>query len=362
MMDIDLERVKEIANKRGRKNKAEREYLELYRKHIAETGQEDTILSAAASAKKSGRKARAGKCVRTMAPTEAQTVDAAAGAKSPAGASGGAQTIAAQLSEPARRENIILFLRCKEEDLYDITPSRQAVPAPAATIADTAGSVSTPQNQTRLTALNGGVQPTGEQEKRLISTKLHDLQKMLHTNTNPDKQSCCFWCTCPFSNPPIYIPKHVVNGMYEVYGCFCMPECAVAFLFNEAIDTNIKWERYTLLNHIYSCIYNYKDNIKPSPSPYYLLDKFYGNMSVEEYRRLVRERELLLVVDKPLTRVMPELLEDGNKNDVRGLYGAHGAGANVADSGGFRLARSKPLAHQRKRAGGIHALLSAGRT
>lgn len=338
--DIDLERVKDIANKRGRKSKADREYLERYNAYLEETGAEDTILAAAASAKRGGRKARSGKCVHTVA----------VGAPAPA---------SAPTPAPARRENIIIFLRCKEEDLYGDAgaPSAPGVgfSATTSTLVDSASAVGA-----RPVAGNTAarVAPSDDQEQRLITNKLYDLQKMLHTNTNPDKQSCCFWCTCPFSNPPIYIPKHVVNGMYEVYGCFCMPECAAAFLFNESIDTNIKWERYTLMNHIYSCIYNYKNNIKPAPSPYYLLDKFYGNLSVDEYRRLVRERELLLVVDKPLTRVMPELLEDGNKNDIRGMYGAPAGAPAGGAAGSYRLARSKPLAHQRKRAGGIHKLLS----
>ena len=90
--------------------------------------------------------------------------------------------------------------------------------------------------------------------------KLKELQIMLHNNNN--KHSACFWCTCDFDNPPIFIPKHYINEHYEVYGCFCSPECACSFLMNENIDSSIKFERYHLLNHIYSKIYNYTKNIK----------------------------------------------------------------------------------------------------
>ena len=72
-----------------------------------------------------------------------------------------------------------------------------------------------------------------------------------------DKKSDCFHCTYSFSNPPIYIPKRIRNGIIEVYGCFCSPECAVSHLKCEPIDTSTKWERYSLLNNIYSKIYNY---------------------------------------------------------------------------------------------------------
>ena len=139
--------------------------------------------------------------------------------------------------------------------------------------------------------------------------KLKELQNNLHIN-NCNKKSACFWCTYNFDNPPIYIPKHYINKSYEVYGCFCSPECAVSFLMNENIDSSIRFERYHLLNYIYGEIYNYTRNIKPAPNPYYLLDKFQGNLSINEYRNLNANDSLLLIVNKPLTRIMPELHED----------------------------------------------------
>ena len=88
------------------------------------------------------------------------------------------------------------------------------------------------------------------------------------------------------------------------------PECAVAYLMKETIDDTTKFERYNLINQIYGKIYNYKKNIKPAPNPYYLLDKYYGNLSIEEYRKLLKSNHLLMIVEKPLTRIFPELHED----------------------------------------------------
>jgi hypothetical protein len=145
-----------------------------------------------------------------------------------------------------------------------------------------------------------------------IWKKLKQLQHNLHTNNFEDKKSCCFWDTCEFDNPPIYIPKHYLNNSYQVYGCFCSPECAAAYLMEENIDSSVKFERYQLLNNIYSKIYDYTKNIKPSPNPYYVLDKYYGNLDIQEYRSLLRKERLFLIADKPLTRVMPELHEDND--------------------------------------------------
>jgi len=145
-----------------------------------------------------------------------------------------------------------------------------------------------------------------------IWKKLKQLEHNLHINCVNNKKSACFWDTCEFDNPPIYIPKHYINGTYHVYGCFCSPECGVAYLMNESIDSSTKFERYHLFNHIYSKIYDYKKNIKPSPNPYYMLEKYYGNLSIQEYRSLLRNERLFLIIDKPLTRILPELHEDND--------------------------------------------------
>ena len=148
-------------------------------------------------------------------------------------------------------------------------------------------------------------------ELRVIWQKLKDLAYLLHNN-NVDKKSACFWCTFDFDSPPIFIPKYELNNKYYCYGCFCSPECATAFLFKETIDSSARFERYHMLNHIYSKIYAYQKNIKPAPDPYYTLNKYYGNLTIQEYRRLLKNERLLLVVDKPLCRTLPELHEDAD--------------------------------------------------
>jgi hypothetical protein len=151
-----------------------------------------------------------------------------------------------------------------------------------------------------------------ENDIRDVWKKLKVLEHNLHVNNISDKKSACFWCTFEFDNPPVYIPKHFIKDSYHVYGCFCTPECATAYLMEENIDSSAKFERYHLINHVYSKIYDYKKNIKPAPNPFYLLDKYYGNLSIQEYRSLLRNERLFLIVDKPLTRILPELHEDND--------------------------------------------------
>ena len=150
-----------------------------------------------------------------------------------------------------------------------------------------------------------------DKQKKEIYNKLSELEKNLNSN-NIHKKSACFWCTYDFDTPQIYIPSLYFKEKYNVYGCFCSPECACSHLFNENIDDNTKYERYQLLNYVYGKIYNYDKNIKLAPNPYYTLNKYMGNLDIQEYRQLLTYERLLLIINKPLTKIYPELHEDNN--------------------------------------------------
>jgi hypothetical protein len=171
-----------------------------------------------------------------------------------------------------------------------------------------------------------------------INAKLKRLKIDLYKNNLHDKKSACFWCTYDYDNPSCYIPKYEMDGTIYGYGSFCRPECAVAYLMKENIDDSMKFERYHLLNNIYSKVYQYKKNIKPAPNPYYLLDKFYGNLSIQEYRKMLKTEHMLLVIDKPLTRILPELHED-NEDTVLNIYGDSNSNISNANNGVYKVKR-----------------------
>jgi hypothetical protein len=82
--------------------------------------------------------------------------------------------------------------------------------------------------------------------ERDIWKKINQLKISFHksdicqnTRSTGAQRSACFWCTCEFDSPAIYIPKSVLKDMYNVYGCFCSPECGAAFLMNESIDSTM---------------------------------------------------------------------------------------------------------------------------
>jgi len=146
-------------------------------------------------------------------------------------------------------------------------------------------------------------------DNKIIYKKLQDLSKQLKSN-NITKKCACFWCTYDFDNDSIMIPKYELKGVYYCYGNFCSPECAASFLMNENVDSSKKFERYYLLNNVYCKIYNYEKNIKCAPSPFYMLEKYFGNLNIQEYRKLLKNERLLLLVDKPLAKLLPELYDE----------------------------------------------------
>lgn len=144
--------------------------------------------------------------------------------------------------------------------------------------------------------------------------KLKTLESQLHVNESCTHKSACFWCTYEYDNPTIYIPKHILKQTYHVYGSFCSPECAVAFLMRESLDTSVKFERLQLLHHLYAKLYDYSSGrIRPAPDPYYTLDKYCGNLSIQEYRSLFHQGRFFFVLEKPVVKLLPELHEDNEQ-------------------------------------------------
>lgn len=213
------------------------------------------------------------------------------------------------------KQNIILHLKCSSEELTNYNTG--------SLLDEQHKNIKAFTNNTKLDLFEINKNETPETQNikkknetidnKIIYEKIKKLKINLRHNNVLHKRSSCFWCTYPFDNPPIFIPKHQRKESIEVYGCFCSPECACSHLKNQLLDDSTRWERYTLLNNLYSKIYNYEKNIKPAPCPFYTLDKYYGNLSIKEYRKLLKNERLLMIVEKPLTKILPELCEENNE-------------------------------------------------
>lgn len=173
--------------------------------------------------------------------------------------------------------------------------------------------------------------------KKMIWEKIRQIKIHLSEDNISSKKSDCFWCHYSFDNPTIYIPQSKINDIYEVYGNFCSPECALAHLYSEQIDSSTKWERISLLHSLYSSIFQYTDKIKPSPNPKYLLDKYLGNMTIEEYRSMNHHKINLMILDKPITRIIPEITEYTDDIDIQARFNNKG---DISNQIKYRLSRN----------------------
>ena len=232
---------------------------------------------------------------------------------------------------PIEINNVILHLKCSLNDIkpnnfsMDVTYNPDIPPA-IESFSDTnnyasfnSENIIPPDNENNFSP---PIKETNNnpEDFKLINNKLKLLKMQLFKGDNNEKKSACFWCTYEFDNSPCYIP--IQNSQKEItgYGSFCRPECATAYLFKENIDDSIKFERYHLLNKCYGEIYDYNKSIKPSPDPHYTLDKFFGNLSIKEYRKLLKSDHMLVTLEKPFSKSLPELHEE-NDVLVSDIYG-----------------------------------------
>lgn len=162
------------------------------------------------------------------------------------------------------------------------------------------------------------------ERKNEISCKTHDnsnifiefieynKQKKWPSSTNID----CLWDTCSFNTQPYGIPIKKINNTYYMFGNFCCPECAAAYIFEMNDDSNI-WERYSLLNYLYN------DN-KPIfiANSKLLLKKFGGRYDINEYRKKNSSHSKYNIIYPPMISIIPSIEEtnyDYNNNTIANI-------------------------------------------
>ncbi len=260
----------------------------------------------------------------------------------------GSAKLVATKSEPSLipvivKTNVILTLKCSLKDLLDytnsiaMTPEEQTIYNLNQHIVETSGDFKPePTKVGGFDTFQPDLCPitdTKDVELAVLNEKLRKLKIDLYIKLS-NKSSSCFWCTSAFNNLPCFIPRYETNSCIQVYSNFCCPECALAYLLKEDIDDSVKFERVQLLNRMYRSDLDEGFNraIRPAPSPYYLLDKFFGSLTIQEFRRLNKTTYNLVLLDKPLSKQLPELHDLTNDN---GQYGSR--------TGNYRVKRASDM-------------------
>lgn len=117
----------------------------------------------------------------------------------------------------------------------------------------------------------------------------------------------CFWCCHPFNCTPCALPIKYENDTFHVYGNFCSPECCASYNFNDCIDKEKKWERYSLLNMLYRKVYQDKNIKIKLANPRQSLNIFGGHLSINEFRELNENYDKGYKINfPPLIAIIPQ--------------------------------------------------------
>jgi hypothetical protein len=166
------------------------------------------------------------------------------------------------------------------------------------------------------------------------------------SQTIPQKtEIACFWCAHSFAWQPCIIPEREEKGIYRVYGNFCSPNCCMAYLLHESLDTHVRWERVALLHRLYGKNYS-TGRIFPSPARE-SLQLFGGSVPIQQYRATLAEGKVRVDIQMPpMVSILGSIdtkpidfYDSSMKHTISPLLGEVVPKAEE----GLRLKRSKPL-------------------
>jgi len=155
----------------------------------------------------------------------------------------------------------------------------------------------------------------------------------------------CYWDCSTFRGRPCVIPVGIEEGIWRVYGNFCCPSCAAAYLFSERLDMHVQWERYALLNRLYvggmtECV--------PLAPPRFVLRLFGGPMDVADFRTAVEKKKMRIDVMTPpmisIIQVMDTKPIDFYDSSIKNNFIPWEMDRqNRPGAQGLRLRRTKPI-------------------
>ncbi len=182
--------------------------------------------------------------------------------------------------------------------------------------------------------------PLHYSERLMIRFQDANRDQRLPENTDV----ACFWDCHTFRGIPCVIPTKIEEDIWHVYGNFCSPECAAAYLFSERLDSHVQWERYALLNRLYA---EGEGSVRLAPARS-VLRLFGGTLDVSEYRAVLTDRRMRIDVMQPpmisITQVMDTKPIDFYDASVKNNFIPWEMDRmNRPGAQGLRLRRTKPV-------------------
>lgn len=178
---------------------------------------------------------------------------------------------------------------------------------------------------------------------KLTPMKLNLVHTQDNTYVVSKTKIACYYCCHQFDTTPWFLPESYYDNVYHVYGCFCSPNCAMAYNI-ELRDSKVS-ERYTLLKNMIAQIIGKtkqsKHNIisvKPSPSRH-VLKLFGGPMTIEEYRKNLDDYEKEYRIVTPPMSPIVSLVEIKEKTQICefGTFKMENRKNNIIDTLGITM-------------------------
>jgi hypothetical protein len=148
----------------------------------------------------------------------------------------------------------------------------------------------------------------------------------------------CFWDTCTFTCLPSFLVELYHNSTYHVIGCFCSPNCALAYNLYYLRDSKVHQRKaltIKLHKEIYGIAMNEAVDIKEA-GPKELLEDYGGKYTIAAYRKTFCSNKEYITYSSPIKSIN-NVIEERNTNNI----------ASDTNKKKYLLKRSKPLTKKR---------------
>lgn len=172
-------------------------------------------------------------------------------------------------------------------------------------------------------------------DKSNKSSKLAPANKKINIKKTNIK---CFWDTCTFTCLPSFLVELYHNNTYHVIGCFCSPNCALAYNLYYLRDSKVHQRKsltIKLHKEIYGIAINEAIDIKES-GPKELLEDYGGKYTISEYRKTFCSNKEYITYSPPIKSIN-NIIEERNTNNL----------SSDTNKKKYILKRTKPLTKKR---------------
>ena len=240
------------------------------------------------------------------------------------------KVVATKESAPIKETPVVFFLRTPEETAEDVV-------APAG---NTMGYSEIARATTNYTDILKSMETVSVGMNSDLLKSI--LDKATYDEYPPD--TACFWCCHAFNWTPTVLPisYDAYKNIYTCEGHFCSPECGLSHLYaNVRISDTTRWNRHTLLRHMYASLYETRD-LSPA-LPRVTLRMFGGTLDIAQYRSYTSSvNEIVHAELPPIRLVFPTMNIQGPIRDIK-KYVSLSTDVVEKASQELRLKRSKPI-------------------